>query len=70
MSTKPINRSVRFATSPEAVFDAFTDPEHIQAWFAQTATVNAVEGIDQMIDMLRAWLENGQRVDWENLPTE
>lgn len=156
MSTEPIKRSVKFAATPEAVFDAYTVKDHLEGWFAQTATVNAVDGgswhftwpphmaasgryltvnrphelmwtweesiqddtldvqpemdfempvvtnryviepdgedailhieesghkhediremnvtgIDQMIDALRVWLEYGNRIDWDNLPTE
>ena len=40
----PIIKTVTLNATPEAVFDAYTDPEHLEKWFAQKATIDL--GVD------------------------
>ena len=40
----PVTAEATFAAPPELLFDAFTDPKHLQRWFARTATIDLSPG--------------------------
>lgn len=39
----PITKAIDLRATPEAVFDAYTDPAHLEKWFAQKATIDLGE---------------------------
>jgi uncharacterized protein YndB with AHSA1/START domain len=40
----PIIKEMTLSAPPEALFDAYTDPSHLEKWFAQTATIDLNKG--------------------------
>lgn len=40
---EPIIKEATFTATPEALFDAYTDPSHLEKWFAQSATIDLSE---------------------------
>lgn len=49
-NVNPITRSIELDASPEVVFDAYTNKQHLEKWFAETAEINLTDGGEWRIE--------------------